>query len=116
MKRAVSLFAAVVLCGIVSATEMFVKQRNGVVVRYATGNVEEVYFGEPNPSDLTFRIMPDSTAEITGRSRELAEYIIPDSVDIEGRKYAITSIADSAFMYCSALEHIELPGTLKNIG
>lgn len=61
MKRAFTLLTLAMLCGTALPADMFVKQKDGTVARFEVERVEEVYFSEPNPEDLTFRVTSDST-------------------------------------------------------
>ncbi|WP_455633537.1 leucine-rich repeat protein, partial [Parabacteroides sp.] len=48
---------------------------------------------------------------------DLSELSLPDSAkDESGKAYAISAIANNAFMQCAALAKIEIPATVKTIG
>lgn len=81
-------------------------------------NVNEVYV---NP--LRYYINSDSTAEMSGVNSEWlkdyifpSEIIIPSEVEIDGKKYTVTSIGVYAFSGCEDIRKIEIPSTITEIG
>ena len=62
----------------------------------------------------------DETVSVTRRCREFNKYggdiVIPPVVTFEGRTFAVTAIADSAFADCVSLTSIVIPSTVTAIG
>ena len=44
------------------------------------------------------------------------QVVIPSSITYEGRIYSVTSIGESAFLDCSRLTSVTIPGSVKSIG
>ena len=44
------------------------------------------------------------------------DVVIPESVNVDGRSYPVTSIGDEAFKYCSGLTSITIPSSVTSIG
>ena len=42
--------------------------------------------------------------------------VIPDSVTYKGASYAVTSIGDWAFSYCSGLTSVTIPNSVTSVG
>ena len=55
-------------------------------------------------------VIAKSSGEYSG------EVIIPESVEHEGTTYSVTSIAGSAFAYCSGLTSVTIPNSVTSIG
>lgn len=64
--------------------------------------------------------VPTSTTEVAVVASADGMYeghvVIPESVELDGVKYIVTSVADNAFGNCSGLLSVEIPSTIKNIG
>ena len=113
---------------------MVMKQENKKECKINVENVEDatIEFEESIPEDpaivdesetfLQFNILSDSTAEIkTGYDGDNNSYIecdfiiIPQKIRIDENVYIVTSIGDSAFLFCSSLAKIEIPTSVTNI-
>lgn len=57
-----------------------------------------------------------SNASVTHADNAKGEIKIEESVEINGKTYQVTSIADGAFQGCTGLTSIELPNTITTIG
>ncbi len=66
--------------------------------------------------NIEYEITSETTCEVVKLEGELTEVIIPEAVIIEGKKYAVTSVADRAFYGCKELESVEMPDSLEDIG
>lgn len=62
--------------------------------------------------------LSDTTATVASQSKNnaLADVIIPDHIEYEGKSYYVTSITTSAFSGCTALTSISIPGSVTSIG
>ncbi len=52
----------------------------------------------------------------TGKKASLKQVTIPSTIEIEGKKYTVTSIAKNAFSGCKKLTKVKIPSTVKTIG
>ena len=134
-KGLLALGALLIICMSIIAIFMVMKQENKKECKINVENVENVTieFEESIPEDpaivdesetfLQFNILSDSTAEIkTGYDGDNNSYIecdfiiIPQKIRIDENVYIVTSIGDSAFLFCSSLTKIEIPTSVTNIG
>lgn len=60
--------------------------------------------------------MNDTGLTITGYIGDAAKVVIGDSYEIGGTAYAVTAIADEAFLENTVVTSVEIPGTVKTIG
>ena len=66
---------------------------------------------------LEYTILTDTTAEVAiGNYSELTDVEIPDTVEINGNVYNVTSIAYRAFVDCTNLETVTFGSNLTTIG
>lgn len=127
-KRLLTLGASLALCLSMLATNMVVKQKNGEIVRFDVSEVNEVIFSESNPEDITvvdesetplrFKILSDSTVEVTNENTYHGAFpdtiMIPGKVRIKDVVYTVVGIGDRAFGNCRS-KKIELPSTITYI-
>ena len=64
---------------------------------------------------ISYEIVGDN-ASVTHVDNAKGEIKIEESVEINGKTYQVTSIADGAFQGCTGLTSIELPNTITTIG
>ena len=109
-KKLLASVMAFALCLFVLATYMVVKQKNGEGWKINVVDQSETF--------LRFKILSDSTAELTKESsyRGHKSITIPEKVRIEGKVYTVTSIGESAFEGCSSLTSIKIPEGVTSIG
>lgn len=69
-----------------------------------------------NVSDLEYYILNDNEVEVVGFVKESADLVIPEKTLIEGKQYAVVSIAEKAFLNQEGIKSASLPKTLKRIG
>ena len=131
-KKLIALGALFAICLSLLATDMVVKQKNGEDWKINVNDVEEVVFEETIPEDSTvidvsetflkFKILSDSTAEVTKESSNDCSYLghdsitIPEKVRIDGKIYTVTSIGEYAFIYNFDLTYINIPESVTSIG
>ena len=73
----------------------------------------DLWYYFSNASSTTVSVASDQTnANYSG----LKTVVIPDSVENNEKKYAVTGINKEAFYGCSALEEVTLPAGLTSIG
>lgn len=72
-----------------------------------------------NPNGpMEYKVSPDTKqAEITSlNNSEMAEVFIPEIVEVDGKTYTVTNIADEAFKGKECVETVILPRSLEYIG
>lgn len=95
------------------------------VGKNAFENCKSVTFKMPEPikndstlsdsiTHLNYRVISDVAAEITGGCTSAIS--IPDSIEIGEKLYAVTRIAEDAFVHCDSLTNVKIPSSIKNIG
>lgn len=62
--------------------------------------------------DFEYTILEDGTAEISSYIGLATQLVIPETID----GYAVTSIGDYAFCYCTAFTSITIPDSITSIG
>ena len=71
---------------------------------------------DESESPLKFKILTDSTAEVTKENCVEGSVTIPSKVVIDGKTYSVVSIADEAFKNCKGLTNITIPSSVVKIG
>ena len=71
---------------------------------------------DESESPLKFKILTDSTAEVTEKNSVTGSVTIPSKVIIDGKRYSVVSITDNAFKNCKGLTNITIPSSVVNIG
>lgn len=73
--------------------------------------------------DLYYNITGNATVEVTyqsqndrGNYKGLISVNIPTSVTYNGNEYSVTSIGESAFLFCSDLTSVSIPNSIMSIG
>lgn len=77
----------------------------------------QVSLGSVTQDGMIFTAQADGTANVKAASTALTGSVtIPESVEIDGKSYTVTAIADGGFKNCQTLLSVELPSTLVTIG
>ncbi|MEE0996007.1 MAG: leucine-rich repeat domain-containing protein [Paludibacteraceae bacterium] len=71
---------------------------------------------DESESPLKFKILTDSTAEVTKENCVEGSVAIPSKVVIDGKTYSVVSIATYAFKNCKGLTNITIPSSVVSIG
>jgi hypothetical protein len=71
---------------------------------------------DESESPLKFKILTDSTAEVTEKNSVTGSVTIPSKVKIDGKIYNVVSIGDYAFKNCKDLTGITIPSCVIKIG
>ena len=71
---------------------------------------------DESESPLKFKILTDSTAEVTEKNSVTGSVTIPSKVKIDGKIYNVVSIGDYAFKNCKDLTGITIPSCVVKIG
>ena len=71
---------------------------------------------DESESPLKFKVLTDSTAEVTKENCVEGSVTIPSKVVIDGKTYRVVSIASYAFKNCKGLTNITIPSSVVNIG
>ncbi len=114
---------------------MRIKLKDGNIKIHEMSIIEKVEFeigedtssiGDTTSTDssvlpLAFSITSDSTAEVSSfhtchQHQNLDSISIPAEIQIEGKKYNVTSIGSSAFYKCPGLTSINIPEGVTSIG
>jgi len=68
-------------------------------------------------SELHYEITSDSTVEVVKSDdyKTLKKVVIPETVEIEGKTYTVTSIGKDAFEYCKKITTVSIPNTVVRI-
>jgi len=70
---------------------------------------------DESESPLKFKILTDSTAEVTKENCVEGSVTIPSKVVIDGKRYSVVSIAYQAFKNCKGLTNITIPTSVIKI-
>ncbi len=119
MKKSLITLVAALAVGLsaFAGTGMYVKLKNGETFRHNVDDVEEVVFAEiQEQNPLKFKVLTDSTAEVTKENCVEGSVTIPSKVVIDGKTYSVVSIADDAFNGCKGLTNITIPSSVVKIG
>lgn len=71
---------------------------------------------DESESPLKFKILTDSTAEVTEKNSVTGSVTIPSKVKVDGKIYNVVSIGDYAFKNCKDLTGITIPSCVVKIG
>ncbi len=104
----------------------FVKWSNGLTSATATITVTSdtalvAEFAENGgslvASELHYEITSDSTVRVVESDdyATMTEVVIPETVEIDGNTYSVTSIGEEAFKDCSKLSSVTIPNSVKTI-
>lgn len=136
--RLLALCATLATCLSMFAIDyMYIELKDGKVVKYNVDDINQAYFGKEtkdtstvnsqhggtNVADvvyiepLKFKISSDSTVEvIDGNYSKLDTITIPSKVNVNGKVYSVTGIANWAFFDCLKLRSIDIPESVSYIG
>ena len=70
---------------------------------------------DESESPLKFKVLTDSTAEVTKENCVEGSVTIPSKVVIDGKTYSVVSIAYQAFKNCKGLTNITIPSSVIKI-
>ena len=135
-KYEVDIIEEVNLEGSTTAIDLMrIKLKDGNIKIHEMSIIEKVEFeigedtssiGDTTSTDstvlpLAFSITSDSTAEVSSfhtchQHQNLDSISIPAEIQIEGKKYNVTSIGSSAFYKCPGLTSINIPEGVTSIG
>ena len=135
-KYEVDIIEEVNLEGSTTAIDLMrIKLKDGNIEIHEMSIIEKVEFeigedtssiGDTTSTDstvlpLAFSITSDSTAEVSSfhtchQHQNLDSISIPAEIQIEGKKYNVTSIGASAFYKCPGLTSINIPEGVTSIG
>ena len=103
----------------------FVKWSNGLTTATATITVtsdlnlvaEFAIIGSIVESELQYEITSDKTVQVIKSAdyTELTDIVIPETVEIDGKTYTVTSIGKDAFEYCNKITNVSIPNTVVEI-
>lgn len=68
------------------------------------------------PELCLYTVLTSNTAELSDGSKVEGDYEIPETVEINGIEYTVTSIGDNAFYGNTALTSITIPKSIESIG
>ena len=71
---------------------------------------------DESESPLKFKVLTETTAEVTKENCVEGSVTIPSKVVIDGKTYSVVSIADNAFKNCKGLTNITIPTSVVKIG
>ena len=109
-----------------AANYRFVKWSNGLISATATITVTSdttlvAEFAENGgslvASELHYEITSNTTVKVVKSDdyRYMTEIVIPETVEIDGNTYSVTSIGEDAFKNCYNLSSVTIPNTVKDI-
>lgn len=95
-----------------------------LVAAFSAARVAAQFFSVPLPRGITlhFAVSDSVPNEVTvvapydGYARPRGAVAIPESVEWQGRRYAVTAIGEWAFASCDELRMVTLPTTLRYVG
>ena len=78
--------------------------------------VDGIYYKQTGSSSVavTYKVTPTWDSDYTPPYS--GDITIPSTVNYNNKSYAVTSIGDSAFMYCASLPSITIPEGVTSIG
>ena len=100
----------------------FVKWSNSLTTAIATITVTSdtslvAEFAEIEVSSLQYEITSSNTVQVVHSEdyKNLTGIVIPETIEIDGKTYTVTSIGGSAFSGCASLKTIAIPNTVTTI-
>lgn len=78
-------------------------------------NISASAYTEIWQNNIKYTLGDDGTAAVNGISRITAA-IIPEKVTYDGMEYAVTSIGEGTFSYCTGLVSVDIPYSVTSIG
>jgi hypothetical protein len=64
---------------------------------------------------LSYAVTSDSTCSVKDIVESQSSYIVPEEIELGGKRYKVTSVAPAAFAYDNEVTHIELPESITEI-
>ncbi len=112
MKKFISILLMAIVCIFYSSNAIAQQE---IYSENATGeNVEKslcpFLFEVLSETELTAKVSANRVAKIEG------EIIIPDTTNINGKTYKVTTLANDAFAGCEGLTKVTLPTSISHIG
>ncbi len=91
-------------------------QTNDTITITVNSNISLV--AEFAEKDLHYEITSDSTVAVVNSDEYIwrKKITIPETVEIDGKTYTVTSIGDMAFQKCAFLESVVIPNTVASLG
>ena len=86
-----------------------------VQTRQSQQNYDFLYFGTSGDT-LACSLLNDGRSVAVSCNAAVARVIIPEKVECEGRSYAVTALADSAFFSLTSIQSVRLPASLASVG
>lgn len=69
----------------------------------------------PEPG-LTYTVINEHEAAVSGKTSDLTDVVIPETVEIRGQQYTVTAINSYAFYDDEAMISVSIPATVVSIG
>jgi hypothetical protein len=64
---------------------------------------------------LSYAVTSDSTCSVKDIVESQSSYIVPEEIELGGKRYKVTSVAPAAFAYDKVVTHVELPESITEI-
>lgn len=78
--------------------------------------VDGIVYGVTSPTEHTVEVLPHYYVQELQDSPYSGSIAIPQSVELDGTAYTVTSLAESAFEGCTTVTALTLPPTIRRIG